>query len=53
MLDGKNVGLGTDPFVFFEGSGNETTTLFPAWRESLVNCPYKACSNTHPNWGGW
>ena len=20
-------------------------------RESLVNCPYKTCSNTHPNWG--
>ena len=23
-----------------------------AGRESLVNCPYKTCSNTHPNWGG-
>ena len=23
-----------------------------AGRESLVNCQYKNCSNTHPNWGG-
>ena len=23
-----------------------------ARRESLVNCPYKTYSNTHPNWGG-
>ena len=23
-----------------------------AGRESLVNYPYKTCSNTHPNWGG-
>ena len=23
-----------------------------AGRESLVNCLYKTCSNTYPNWGG-
>ena len=33
-----------------EGIVSRSQTI--AGRESLVNCPYKTCSNTDPNWGG-